>query len=43
MSYLMELNIRGWNEKLEISPELKRSTEVFHAAMENLQHNSQDR
>jgi hypothetical protein len=40
MSYLIELNIRGWNEQLKISPELKRATEVFHASMrDHSQHN----
>lgn len=33
MSYLMELNLRGWNEQLSISPELKRSTQLFHESM----------
>lgn len=33
MSYLMELNIRGWNEQLKISPELKRATEAFHSSI----------
>lgn len=41
MAYLMELNIRGWNEQLEISPELKRATEVFHDSMrDHSQHNA---
>lgn len=40
MSYLMELNIRGWNEQLEISPELKRATEAFHASMRDHRHNT---
>jgi len=41
MSYLMELNIRGWNEQLKISPELKRATEVFHDSMrDHSQHNA---
>jgi hypothetical protein len=39
MSYLMELNIKGWNEQLEISPALRRSTELFHAAL--LDHSQQ--
>jgi hypothetical protein len=39
MSYLMELNLRGWNEQLDISPELKRSTELFHDAMRDHRHN----
>ena len=30
MSYLVELQMRGWNEQLQISPELKRATEAFH-------------
>ena len=42
MSYLMELNIRGWNEQLQISPELRRSTELFHETMrDHSQHNDQ--
>lgn len=41
MSYLMELNIRGWNEQLEISPELKRATEAFHASMRDHRHNTE--
>lgn len=41
MSYLMELNIRGWNEQLDISPELRRSTELFHEAMrDHSEHNA---
>jgi hypothetical protein len=39
MSYLMELNIKGWNEQLEISPALRRSMELFHAAL--LDHSQQ--
>jgi hypothetical protein len=39
MSYLMELNLRGWNEQLDISPELKRFTELFHTAMRDHRHN----
>lgn len=39
MSYLMELQIRRWNEQLNISPELRRSTEVFHAAMNDHRQN----
>lgn len=35
MSYLMELQIREWNAKLPISPELRRSTELFHESMRN--------
>ena len=43
MSYLMELNIRGFNEQLQISPELKRATEAFHASMrDHSQHNDAD-
>jgi hypothetical protein len=30
MSYLMELNIREWNEELNIPDGLKRSAELFH-------------
>lgn len=42
MSYLMELNIRGWNKQLEISPELKRATEAFHDSMrDHSQHNDE--
>lgn len=41
MSYLMELNLRGWNEQLDISPELKRSTELFHDAMRDHRPNAQ--
>lgn len=33
MSYLMELNIRRWNQHLEISPALKRSTELFFQSL----------
>jgi hypothetical protein len=39
MSYLMELQLREWNNQLEISPELKRATEAFHSAMEDHRHN----
>jgi hypothetical protein len=39
MSYLMELNIRGWNEQLQISPELKRATEAFHNSMRDHSNN----
>jgi len=35
MSYLMELQMREWTEKLNISPELKRATEAFHDSMRN--------
>jgi hypothetical protein len=42
MAYLMELQIREWNEKLNISPELRRATEYFHESLRNhSQHNSQ--
>lgn len=42
MAYLMELNIRGWNDQLQISPELKRATEAFHDSMrDHSQHNGQ--
>lgn len=33
MAYLMELQMREWNEKLNISPELRRATELFHESM----------
>jgi hypothetical protein len=39
----MELNLRGWNEQLNISPELKRSTELFHDAMRDHRHNAEVR
>jgi hypothetical protein len=29
-AYLMELQMRSWNEQLAISPELRRATELFH-------------
>lgn len=40
-SYLLELHIRGWNEQMKISPELKRATEAFHASMRDHRHNVQ--
>ena len=33
LSYLMELQMHEWNKNLNISPNLKRATEQFHAAM----------
>jgi hypothetical protein len=39
MSYFIELNIRGWNEQLQISPELKQATEAFHDSMRDHSHN----
>jgi len=40
MAYLMELQIKGWNRQLNISPELKRATEAFHDSMRgHSQHN----
>jgi|GEM_PF-2285923 len=42
MAYLMELQMREWNEKLSISPELRRATEAFHDSMrDHSQHNDQ--
>lgn len=42
MAYLMELQIKGWNRQLNISPELKRATEAFHDSMrEHSQHNAE--
>lgn len=35
MAYLMELQMREWNETLNISPNLKYATEQFHEAMRN--------
>jgi hypothetical protein len=32
-SYLMELQIKGWNAEHPISPSLKSSTEHFHRSM----------
>ena len=44
MAYLMELQIQEWNEKLAISPELRRATELFHESMRNhSQHNAEVR
>lgn len=40
MAYLMELQIRDWNEKLSISPELRRATELFHESMRDHRHNN---
>lgn len=40
-AYLMELQIKAWNEQLEISPELKRATEAFHESMRNHRQNNQ--
>jgi len=40
LSYFMELNLRGWNEQLELPPQLRRSAELFHDAMHDHQHNS---
>lgn len=42
MAHLMELQIRDWNEKMEIPPELKRATEAFHESMRVHQQNAQD-
>jgi len=39
MVYLMELQIREWNEKLAISPELRQATEYFHESLRNHGHN----
>jgi hypothetical protein len=36
MSYLMELNIRGWNDQLNLPPELKRATEAFHESLREI-------
>ena len=33
MAYLMELQMRDWNKKLAITPELRRATEIFHESM----------
>ena len=33
LTYLMEVQIREWNEKSKITPALQSSAEVFHAAM----------
>ena len=33
MAYLMELQMREWNETLNISPNLRYATEQFHEAM----------
>lgn len=41
MAYLMELQMREWNEALKISPELRRATEAFHESMRNHGHNVQ--
>lgn len=41
MAYLMELQIREWNEKLAISPELRHATERFYEAMQNHRHNAE--
>jgi hypothetical protein len=41
MAYLMELQIREWNEKLAISQELRHATERFHESMRNHRHNVQ--
>ena len=40
MAYLMELQIREWNEKLAISQELRHATERFHESMRNHRHNT---
>ncbi len=43
MAYLMELQMREWNEKLAISPELRRATELFHESLRNhSQHNKEN-
>lgn len=39
MTYLMELQVREWNQNHTISPELKRATEHFHASMR--EHNAE--
>lgn len=39
MSYLIELNLRGWNEQMNISPELRRATELFHDSLMDQPHN----
>lgn len=35
MGYLMELQIREWNEKMPISQKLRHATERFHESMRN--------
>ncbi len=39
MAYLFELQMREWNERLAISPELRRATETFHESLRDHVHN----